>query len=354
MKKAIIAMSGGVDSSVAAYLMKKNGFECIGATMKLFDNEDININNEKSCCSLDGIEDARSVARNLDIPYYVFNFRDEFCKKVIDKFIYTYENGGTPNPCVDCNRNLKFKKLMDKMYELSFDYIVTGHYASVEEQNGRFLLKKGVDSSKDQSYVLYSLTQEQLSHIIFPLGNYSKSQIREIAAENGFTNANKKESQDICFVPDGDYISFIKKYTNKNYPCGNFINTDNEIIGQHQGIINYTVGQRKGLGVAFGEPRYVCSVNPENNTVTLGKNEDLFSNELFATDINLISVDKIDGEMKVTAKIRYNHKEQPATVIQIDDNTVKVVFDEPQRAITKGQAVVMYDGEYVVGGGTII
>lgn len=354
MKKAIIAMSGGVDSSVAAYLMKENGFDCIGATMKLFDNEDITINNEKSCCSLDGVEDARSVANRLEIPYYVFNFRDDFCKKVIDNFVFTYENGGTPNPCIECNRNLKFKKLMDKMYELGFDYIVTGHYASVEKKDGRFLLKRGVDKSKDQSYVLYSLTQEQLSHTVFPLGEFTKTQIREIANEQGFLNANKKESQDICFVPDGDYASFIIKYTNKTYPAGNFINKDNEVIGTHQGIINYTVGQRKGLGVAFGEPRYVCSVNPEDNTVTLGKNEDLFSNELTANDINLISVDRIDGEMRVTAKIRYNHKEQPATVVQIDDNTIKVIFDEPQRAITKGQAVVFYDGEYVVGGGTII
>jgi len=354
MKKAIIAMSGGVDSSVAAYLMKKNGFDCIGATMKLFDNDDININNEKSCCSLDGVEDARSVARRLGIPYYVFNFKEEFCKKVIDKFICTYENGGTPNPCIDCNRNLKFKKLMDKMYELDFDYIVTGHYASVEERDGRCLLKRGVDKTKDQSYVLYSLTQEQLKHIIFPLGEYTKVQIRQIANEQGFINAEKKESQDICFVPDGDYASFIKSYTGKTYPNGDFINKDNEIIGKHRGIINYTVGQRKGLGVAFGEPRYVCSINPDDNTVTLGTNEDLFSNELTAKDINLISVNRIDGEMRVSAKIRYNHKEQPATVIQLDENTIKVIFDEPQRAITKGQAVVLYDGDYVVGGGTII
>jgi len=354
MKKAVIAMSGGVDSSVAAYLMKEKGFDCIGATMKLFDNEDVNINNEKACCSLDGVEDARSVALKLDIPYYVFNFKDDFCKKVIDKFVATYENGGTPNPCIDCNRNLKFKKLMDKMYELDFDYVVTGHYASVEEKDGKFLLKRGKDKTKDQSYVLYSLTQEQLSHIIFPLGDYTKSEIREIASKNGFANANKKESQDICFVPDGDYASFIKKYTGKAYPEGSFLNTANEIIGTHKGIINYTIGQRKGLGVAFGEPKYVCSVNPEKNTVTLGNNEDLFTSELIATDINLISVDKIDGEKKVTAKIRYNHKEQPATVIQLDENTIKVIFDEPQRAITKGQAVVLYDGDYVVGGGTII
>ena len=354
MKKAIIAMSGGVDSSVAAYLMKEKGFGCIGATMKLFDNDDIDISSEKSCCSLDGIEDARSVALNLGIPYYVFNFRDDFCKNVIDKFVFTYENGGTPNPCIDCNRNLKFKKLMDKMYELGFDYVVTGHYASVEEKDGRFYLKRGADKTKDQSYVLYSLNQEQLSHIIFPLGGYTKTEIRQIANENGFTNANKKESQDICFVPDGDYASFIKKYTGKSYPDGSFINLNNEVIGVHKGIINYTVGQRKGLGVAFGEPRYVCSVNPESNTVTLGSNEDLFSKELTAKDINLISVDRIDGEMRVTAKIRYNHKEQPATVVQLDEETIKVTFDDPQRAITKGQAVVLYDGDYVVGGGTII
>ena len=354
MKKAIIAMSGGVDSSVAAYLMKKNGFECMGATMKLFDNDDININNEKSCCSLDGVEDARSVARKLDIPYYVFNFKADFKECVIDKFISTYENGGTPNPCIDCNNNLKFKKLIDKMNELMFEYVVTGHYASVEKSGDRFLLKRGIDKSKDQSYVLYSLSQSQLKHIIFPLGGYTKSEIREIASEQGFINANKKESQDICFVPDGDYASFIKRFSGKEYPGGDFLNINNEVIGKHSGIINYTVGQRKGLGMAFGEPMYVCRISPENNTVVLGKNEDLFSKELTANNINLITVDRIDGEMRVTAKIRYNHKEQKATVLQTDENTVRVIFDEPQRAITKGQAVVFYDGEYVIGGGTII
>ena len=243
---------------------------------------------------------------------------------------------------------------MDKMYELSFDYIVTGHYASVEEKNGRFLLKKGKDLSKDQSYVLYSLTQKQLSHIIFPLGEFTKTEIRKIAADNGFLNANKKESQDICFVPDGDYASFIKSHTGQEYPFGNFVNKNNEKIGTHKGIINYTIGQRKGLGVAFGEPMYVCSINKDENTVMLGKNEDLFSKELIATDINLITVDRIDGEMRVNAKVRYKHNEQPATVIQLNENTIKVVFDEPQRAITKGQAVVLYDGDYVVGGGTIV
>ena len=354
MKKAIIAMSGGVDSSVAAYFMKKNGYDCIGVTMKLYDNSDIFVPTEKTCCSADDVEDARNVANKLNIPYYVFDFKGEFSEKVIDKFVSTYENGGTPNPCIDCNRYLKFKKLMDKMNELSFDYVVTGHYASVEEKDGRFLLKRGKDISKDQSYVLYSLTQEQLSHIILPLGEYTKDEIREIAKDNGFVNAHKKDSQDICFVPDGDYASFIKKRTGKNYPDGSFINVNGEVIGTHSGIINYTVGQRKRLGVAFGEPMYVCNVNPFDNTVTLGKNENLFTKELTASDINLITVDRIDGEMRVTAKVRYKHTEQPATVTQLDDNTIKVVFDEPQRAITKGQAVVLYDGDYVVGGGTIV
>lgn len=352
-KKAIIAMSGGVDSSVAAFLMNKKGFDCIGATMKLYDNEDIFISKEKNCCSLDDIEDARSVARRLSMPYYIFNFKDEFREKVIDKFIRTYENGGTPNPCIDCNRYLKFEKLFQRMKELDYDYVVTGHYAKVVEKDGWFYLKKAVDNAKDQSYVLYSLTQNQLSHILLPLGEYSKSEIREIAESQGFLNARKKDSQDICFVPDGDYAGFIEGYKGKKYPAGNFIDKQGNVLGQHQGIIRYTNGQRKGLGIAFGKPMYVADKNIDNNTVTLCTDEELFSSELTAVDFNWL-IPYPDKEIKCKARVRYNMKEQPATAYILDDSSVKIVFDEPQRAITKGQAAVLYDDDTVLGGGTII
>lgn len=351
--KVIIAMSGGVDSSVAAFLMKEKGFNCIGATMKLYENEEIGISREKSCCSLDDIEDARSVARRLSIPYYVFNFKEEFEEKVIEKFISTYENGGTPNPCIDCNRYLKFEKLFQRMYELDYNYIATGHYARIEENNGWYYLKKAADCSKDQSYVLYSLTQRQLSHILFPLGEFTKNEIREIAEKQGFLNARKKDSQDICFVPDGDYTAFIERYTGRNYPPGDFVDINGNPIGRHQGIIRYTNGQRKGLGVAFGQPMYVAGKDIINNTVTLCTNDELYSKELKAVDFNWI-IPKEFEEIKCFARIRYNMKEQPAKAYILDDGSVRVVFDEPQRAITKGQAAVLYDGDTVLGGGTII
>lgn len=352
-KKVIIAMSGGVDSSVAAFLMKEKGFDCIGATMKLYDNDEIGISREKTCCSLDDIEDARSVARRLSMPYYVFNFKEEFEEKVIRKFISTYENGGTPNPCIDCNRYLKFEKLFQRMSELEYNYVVTGHYAKIEENDGWFYLKKAVDDSKDQSYVLYSLTQYQLSHILFPLGEYTKNEIRDIAEKQGFLNARKKDSQDICFVPDGNYTDFIERYTGKKYPPGDFVDINGKPIGKHQGIIRYTNGQRKGLGVAFGQPMYVAGKNIEKNTVTLCTNEELFSKELKAVDFNWI-IPNPQNEIKCSARVRYNMREKPVTAYINDDNSVNVVFDEPQRAITRGQAVVLYDGDIVLGGGTIV
>lgn len=355
MKKALIAMSGGVDSSVAAFLMKKDGYSCIGATMKLYDNGDIGVSKEKTCCSLDDIEDARSVAFHLGIPYYVFNFKEDFESKVIRRFIETYENGGTPNPCIDCNRYLKFERLYGRARELGCDCVVTGHYASVEfdGEKGRWLLKKGADETKDQSYVLYSLTQEQLAHTVFPLGKYKKTEIRAVAEENGFINSRKKDSQDICFVPDGDYAAFIERHTDKTYPKGNFVTESGEILGTHNGIIRYTIGQRKGLGIAYKTPLYVCRKDLEKNEVVLSDNAALYSKEVIADDINLISVEKIDSPMRVKARTRYNMKEQPATVVQLDENTVRLVFDEPQRAAAKGQALVFYDGDIVVGGGTI-
>ena len=354
--KALIAMSGGVDSSVAAYLMRKQGYECIGATMKLYHNEDICIPKDHSCCSLDDVEDARAVAASMDIPYYVFNFSERFKEEVMDKFVHCYECGITPNPCIDCNRYLKFEYLYNRAKELGYDYVVTGHYAQIKYDASidRYLLSKAVDASKEQSYVLYSLTQEQLAHTQFPLGCMPKSKTREIAEQQGFINAKKHDSQDICFVQNGNYAEFIEDYTKKTYPEGNFVDVHGNILGRHKGIIRYTIGQRKGLGLSLKEPMYVMEINTIDNTVVLGRDADLFTDTLIANDINLISVPRIDGEMRVKAKVRYRHTEQPATVTQIGDDTIKVVFDEPQRAITKGQAVVLYDGDIVVGGGTIV
>ena len=355
-KKALIAMSGGVDSSVAACLMKEAGYDCIGATMKLFHNDDIGISEDSGCCSVDDMEDARSVASSLGMPYYVFNFSDRFREEVMDKFVCAYENGITPNPCIECNRRLKFEYLHTRAKELGYDYVVTGHYSIIEYNHttGRYELKKASDPAKDQSYVLYSMTQEQLSHTIFPLGTLSKPEVRKLAEAHGFINADKGDSQDICFVPSGKYTDFIECYTGKTYPEGDFVDMDGNVLGRHKGIIRYTIGQRKGLGLSLKEPMYVVKVEPETNTVVLGRDSDLFTTTLTAKNINLISVDNLYTPMRVKARVRYKHVEQWATVTQLDEDTIKVVFDEPQRAITKGQAVVLYDGDTVVGGGTIV
>lgn len=355
MKKALIAMSGGVDSSVAALLMQQKGYECVGATMKLFENEQAGVKREKTCCSLDDVEDARSVAYRLHMPYYVFNFTANFEKEVMDRFVHAYENGWTPNPCIDCNRYLKFEKLYLRMQEMLMDTIVTGHYARVayDETSGRYLLKKGLDGSKDQSYVLYNLTQEQLAHTQFPVGELSKHRVREIAEEHGFLNADKPDSQDICFVPDGDYAGFIERYTGKVPETGDFLDPEGKRIGTHRGVIHYTIGQRKGLGISAPHPLYVCDICPADNTVTLGYSENLFSRKLTASDVNLISCDSLEEPVRVQAKIRYRHPAQPATAWMTPDGTLHVEFDEPQRAITCGQAVVLYDGDVVVGGGRI-
>ena len=354
-KTALIAMSGGVDSSVAAYLMKEAGYACTGVTMKLFQNEEVGVSREHTCCSFEDVEDARNVAFHLGIPFYVFNFSDRFEECVIRRFVDAYENGMTPNPCIDCNRFLKFDKLYQRAKELSLDLIVTGHYARIEkdEVSGRFLLKKSVDTDKDQSYVLYTLTQDQLAHTRFPLGGMTKPEVRAIAEAQGFINARKHDSQDICFVVDGKYGDFIETYTGKTFPEGDFVDQDGKVLGRHKGIIRYTIGQRKGLGLAVPEPVYVCRLDLTNNQVVLGKNEDLFSSVLTARDINLISVPEILEPMRVKAKVRYRQKEQWATVLQTGEDSLRVEFDEPQRAITRGQAVVLYDGDVVVGGGTI-
>lgn len=367
-------MSGGVDSSVAAYLMKQAGYQCMGTTLKLHE-EDEALSREgevsppqaalsrertagsgKTCCSLSDVEDARAVAAFLDIPYYVFNFTEYFEEAVIRRFVDTYIAGGTPNPCIDCNRYIKFEKLLNRMYELDYDYVVTGHYAriSYDEGRGRYLLKKGIDENKDQSYVLYSLTQEQLSHTLFPLGEYRKTEIREIAEAQGFVNAHKSDSQDICFVPDGDYAGFIERYTGRAFPKGNFVLADGTVIGGHRGMIRYTIGQRKGLGLSLPAPLYVCGKDMEKNEVLLGTNEMLFTTAFTAADMNWIAIPELTEPLRCKAKIRYKQKEAEAVVSPLPDGQVQVVFDESQRGITNGQAVVLYDGDVVIGGGTIV
>jgi len=359
MSGALVAMSGGVDSSVAALLTVEQGLDCAGSMMKLFDNEDIGLSHGegcgKTCCAVKDAADAADVARRLGIPFYVFNFADTFREEVINRFINAYQNGRTPNPCIDCNRYLKFERLLRRAKGLEKDYIVTGHYARIEVDagNGRRLLKKGVDLSKDQSYVLYTMTQEQLGSVLFPLGELNKSQVREIALENGFVNAEKRDSQDICFVRGGDYADFIRQYTGMETPKGRFVDTDGGDLGEHRGIIHYTVGQRRGLGISAAMPLYVREVRPEDNSVVVGTADSLYAKTFVAGDINLIPVDKLDTAVKVRARIRYNQREQPATVWQLDSDTLRIEFDSPQKAITKGQAAVLYDGETVIGGGTI-
>lgn len=351
-KKALIAMSGGVDSSVAAYLMKEAGYDCIGVTMKLYDNEDIGMEQEKTCCSLSDIEDARSVAVKLGIPYYVFNFKADFKEKVIDNFIESYRCGMTPNPCIECNRHLKFAHLWQKARELQCDVVVTGHYARITEDGQGYHLLKGKDSAKDQSYVLYSLTQEQLAHTCFPLGGYTKEEIRRIAEEQGFFNAAKKDSQDICFIPDGDYRSFIEKTTGQSSQPGDFVDKDGNVLGTHKGYYCYTIGQRRGLGISAPQSLYVTEIRPEENKVVLGSNDDLFHSHLTADNFNWI--EEIRPDEVIKARIRYHQVEKEATARVTQDGRVEVDFLEPQRAITKGQSVVLYRGDAVVGGGRII
>ncbi|MBR4892363.1 MAG: tRNA 2-thiouridine(34) synthase MnmA [Clostridia bacterium] len=352
MKSAVIAMSGGVDSSVAAYLIKEEGYLLKGVTLKLHTTKDEN----PSCCTNQDILDAKKVCDVLDIPYEVINFTEDFNKKVIDKFVSTYVNGGTPNPCVDCNRYIKFKKILDLADNEGYSKVVTGHYARVEYDKtlNKYLLKKGLDESKDQSYVLYSLTQKQLSKILFPLGNLTKDKIREIANSLNFVNANKPDSQDICFIKDGKYGEFIEEYLGVKSVPGEFVDKSGNVLGKHKGIINYTIGQRKGLGLSLKSSMFVCEKDILNNKVVLGYSDDLMSDTLVATDVNFIPFDKPEDNLRVTAKTRYKQKEEPATLTMLDNGDVLVKFDKPQRAITKGQAVVFYNGDIVVGGGTII
>ena len=355
MTKVLVAMSGGVDSSVTAHILAQQGYECIGVTMQLFENETIGKKEEKTCCSLDDVQDARAVARRIGIPHYTFNFKREFERDVIGRFVSDYECGKTPNPCVDCNRYLKFDALYRRAQELGCEYIATGHYAVIDKdpETGRYLLKKGPDPNKDQSYVLYSLSQEQLAHTLLPLGTMTKDEVRRIAEEQGFVNAKKGESQDICFVPDGDHAAFLRRYTGKDYPEGDFIDTKGNVIGRHKGIVRYTIGQRRGLGVAADARLYVVKIDPEANTVTLGYENELLTESFKVTDLNLIVKEKLEGPVRLPVSIRYHQKPQPATVTQLSETEALIELDVPQRGISAGQAAVFYDGDCVFGGGTI-
>ncbi len=344
-------MSGGVDSSVAAYLLKAAGYECIGCTMKLYDSPEDEYH-EKTCCTADDAYDAASVCRRLGIPHYVFDLRDEFKKSVIDAFVSDYENGLTPNPRICCNEKLKFGKLAERAEILGCDFIATGHYCRITEDNGVYYLKKALDPAKDQSYVLYRMSRKLLSKTLFPLSELEKSEVRRIAEENGFINAQKKESQDICFIPDGDYAAFIAALTGKTPEQGDFIGVDGGYLGKHKGIIHYTVGQRKGLGVAFGEPMYVVAVNAKDNTVTLGREKDLYKRNFSVRDLNMINAPEADT-FRCEVMTRYRKKPCPATVA-LTENGADITLHEPQRAPTPGQAAVFYNGDTVLGGGIII
>ena len=343
-RKALIGMSGGVDSSVAAYLMREAGFDCVGATMVLWPRE-----------GGGDTADAWGVAQKLGIPFHILDFQEDFREKVIGKFIRCYECGLTPNPCIDCNRHLKFDRMLRAALDLGCEYVASGHYAQIrrDEKTGRYLLYKAADRAKDQSYFLACLDQWQLAHIRFPLGGLTKDAVRKIAEEQGFLNARKRDSQDICFVPDGDYVAFMERYGCKQYAPGDYLDLEGNVVGRHRGAVCYTLGQRKGLGIALGAPAYVCGKDMEKNTVTLGPNEALFSPALRAESWNWLPFPALTKPMAVTAKIRHSQTEQPATVYPEENGSARVEFASPQRAVTPGQAVVLYQGDMVVGSGTI-
>lgn len=348
-KKVLVAMSGGVDSSAAAALLVQQGYQCDGAMLKLAPNED------SRCCSADDAEDARQAATRLGMRFYVFNETDRFRRCVMDRFTAEYAAGRTPNPCIDCNRELKFGALLDRALTLGYDYIATGHYARVayDAESGRYRLLRGAERRKDQSYVLYQLTQHQLAHLLLPVGDYEKPALRALAAANGLSNAQKADSQDICFVPDGDYVSFLRQYGGVEPVPGDFLDSEGRVLGRHRGMECYTIGQRKGLGVSANAPQYVLGKDPDRNAVILGEDDRLYTRELTAERVNWLSVPEPDRPLSVTAKTRYSQREAAATVEPLPGGRIRMVFTEPQRAVTPGQAVVFYDGDLVLGGGTI-
>lgn len=356
-KKVVVGMSGGVDSSVAAYLLKQQGYDVIGVTMQIWqDEEEIKNQENGGCCGLSAVDDARRVATTLDIPYYVMNFKNEFKSSVMDYFVKEYLDGRTPNPCIACNRYVKWESLLKRSLDIGADYIATGHYARIIQlENGRYTLKRSVTDAKDQTYALYNLTQYQLAHTLMPVGDYEKDKIREIAKEINLPVAHKKDSQEICFIPDNDYAAFIEREAGDQVPKeGNFIDTNGNVLGKHKGITHYTIGQRKGLNLAFGKPVFVTEIKPDTNEVVLGDNADVFSQELFCNQINFMAVEDISEPKRVLAKIRYSHKGTYCLIEKIGEDCIKCTFEEPVRAVTKGQAVVFYENDYVFGGGTII
>lgn len=355
-KKVVVGMSGGVDSSVAAYLLKEQGYEVIGVTMQIWQDDDSDTMEENGgCCGLSAVDDARRVARTLDIPYYVMNFKDDFKKKVIDYFVQEYKEGRTPNPCIACNRYVKWETLLTRSLAIGADYIATGHYAKVVQlPNGRFALKQSKTLKKDQTYALYNLTQDQLSRTLMPVGDYTKDEIRTIAEKISVRMANKPDSQEICFVPDQDYARFIKEYSGDTFEPGRFIDTKGKVLGTHKGIVHYTIGQRKGLNLNLGKPGFVVEIDPVSRDIMIGDDSDVFSKGCKIDRINLMSIESVEGVLEYEAKIRYSHKPAKCRVRMVGEDQMEVLFDEPQRAITPGQALVLYDGEIVVGGGTII
>lgn len=356
MSKVVVGMSGGVDSSVAAYLLKQQGYEVIGVTMQIWQDAERIVEEENGgCCGLSAVEDARRVAAQLEIPYYVMNFKDSFQKNVVDYFVEEYLNGRTPNPCIACNRYVKWESLLQRSLSIGADYIATGHYARIVKlPNGRYTLRRSATLAKDQTYALYNLTQEQLQRTLMPVGEYSKEEIRKIAEDIQLQVANKPDSQDICFVPDGDYAGFIEKTAGKQLQKGNFVTADGTVLGEHKGIIHYTVGQRKGLGLALGYPAFVLEIRPETNEVVIGTHEESMAKSLRAGNLNFMSIEDLTEPLRVFTKIRYNHRGVWATIEKTGEDEILCTFEEPQRAVTPGQAVVFYDGEYVLGGGTIL
>lgn len=346
-------MSGGVDSSVAAYLLKEQGYDVIGVTMQIWQEDKEYEEREGGCCSLSAVDDARRVAQKIGIPFYVLNFRDSFKRNVIDYFVDEYIQGRTPNPCIACNKYLKFNELLQKAKGIGADYVATGHYAKIEERDGRFQLIRANDDRKDQTYALYNLTQEQLEHTLMPCGEYTKDKIREIAKEIGLDVHNKKDSEEICFIPDNNHGRYICEAAPNKVREGNFVDKQGNVLGKHKGIVYYTIGQRKGLGLALGRPVFVTDINPVTNTVVVGPEEDIFKTDLVCKEVNLISVDELEGPMEVEAKIRYSAKPAKATISPMENGRVKVSFEDKQRAITKGQSVVFYKDDLVVGGGII-